>query len=169
MKKNQVPLFATPEDWSHLIAAVSSRRPLKLVKAGLFNAPLAQVFTDMNGLDPLSIYLALDQEGKITMREVPQREGGAVKYSVDQAENPDSVSLHIGGMVGEKQLLAGQIGTIRSESGSQELYAEFAREIKRTFSKVKSYYVGPQALNLLAEGVRLSPTAKSSSTYDLVK
>lgn len=168
MSKNQIPLYATPEDWRHLIATVSSQRSLKLVKMGLFTAPVAQACNRVEDLEPLSSYLVLDEASKVCMRAVPQREGD-VKHAVDQLGNTDSVVLHLGGMEGENRLLAGQMGTAQIEKISQDLYALFTQEIKKTFVKVKSYYVGPQALQLLDKGARLSPTSRALPTYDLVR
>ncbi|MFM9926240.1 hypothetical protein VLK31_24850 [Variovorax sp. H27-G14] len=166
MKKSQFPVYATSEDWTLLVATVSQQRPLKLVKAGLFENPLPQICSDMNELVPLTIYLVLDEAIKVSTRQVTQRDE-TVKHAIDQLENPDSVSLHLGGLASENRLLAGQIGTVRPEKASQDLYALFTREIMNTFAKIKSYYVGPGAQKLLVAGVRLSPTLKSPPTYDL--
>jgi hypothetical protein len=168
MSKTQIPIYATPEDWLNLVASVSSKRSLKLVKMGLFATPIVEVLDDPRKLEPFAGYLVLDKASEVSTRAIAQRNGD-IKHAVDQLDNASSVVLNVGGMADHERLVAGQLGTVRAEQAAQELYTLFAREIKKQFVKVKSYYVGPQALRLLDAGARLTPTRKSPQEYDLVR
>jgi len=83
--------------------------------------------------------------------------------------NPQTVVLDSGGLVDRQRLIAGQIGTATVNKQSEEIYALFAKVVRRRFEKIKSYYVGPEAIRLFDLGTRLTPTAKSSEVYDLVR
>lgn len=90
-------------------------------------------------------------------------------YAVDQVNNPQTIALQTGGRHGEYQLIAGQIGTVGNGAQSDELYAIFAKNIRKQFEKIKSFYVGPEAVSMLDAGIRLSATPKSPQAYDLVR
>jgi hypothetical protein len=171
MSKTQIPVYATSEDWRHLLTSVSSQRPLKLVKAGLFAtaaAGAADVLDDLDKIEPFAGYLVLAGMDQISPRRIPQR-GGDPKYAVDQISNPDSIILNVGGMASQDCLVAGQVGTARTEQAAQELHALFEKAIKKQFVRIKSYYVAPLALQLLDSGARLTPTRNSPQAYDLVR
>jgi hypothetical protein len=171
MSKTQISVYATSEDWHRLLMSVSSQRPLKLVKAGLFATAVADVadgLDDLDMLEPFSGYLVLARVDPISMQLVPQRRGDP-KYAVDQLNNPNSIVLQVGGMASQDRLVAGQVGTVRAEQAAQELHAVFEKAIKRQFVKIKSYYVAPLALKLLDNGARLTPTRNSPQAYDLIR
>lgn len=168
MSKKQIPIFATEGDLSALIARVSHWRPLKFVRAGLFDEPMIDAFQGPIRPHAFATYLVLDRDRAVSVRIIPQRNGGK-KYAVDQLDNRDSVSLQIGGMIDDDRLVAGQIGTATNEPSSAEIFSLFARAIEDQFVKIKSYYVGPEAMRLLDRGIRLTPTSKSPKDYDLVR
>jgi hypothetical protein len=43
----------------------------------------------------------------------------------------------------------------------------FNSAVKKTFTKVKAFYVGPKALELLERGMRLTISAQSPREFDL--
>lgn len=164
--KNQIVIYTTQDDLSTIAMLVSAKRPLQFVIAGLFddNGPI--LMSDLTDSLPCSTYLAFDKGANVAVRPIPQRNGG-LKYAIDQLENLHTVVLQSGGLVDGKRLIAGQIGTTSIESNSVEIYTLFAKEVRRKFEKIKSYYVGPEAGLFLDGGGRLTPTAKSPETYDL--
>lgn len=168
MKRKQIPLFATQSDLSALVREVSCNRPLEFVVGGLFDQPTLPVLSDLENPQPFMTYLVFDKGSTVVTRAVPQHSGGQ-KYAVDQMENPQTVAVQCGGMLDEHRLIAGQIGTVAVGKQAEEIYELFAKAIRRKFEKIKSYYVGPEAVLLLDKGVRLTPTTKSPETYDLVR
>lgn len=163
-----MPIYATQRDLSALVKEVCSLRLIEFVAAGLFDQAVPTVLNDPEKLLPFTAYLVYDKGLDITVRPVPQRKGG-VKYAVDILENPHTVDLSCGGLLEGQRLIAGQVGTITTGKPAEEIYALFAKVIRRKFEKIKSYYVGPEAVELLDNGLRLTPTAKSPETYDLVR
>jgi hypothetical protein len=167
MKKKQIQIFATDEDLFSVMEDLSISHALKLVTAGSFTEPLKDELEESVAPCSFTSYLILDRSESVSVRAIPQRDGG-YRYSIDQLENPDSVSLHTGGRVADR-LVAGQLGTATNEQKSDKIYSVLKNLIERKFTKIKSYYVGPEALGLLEDGIRLTPTHKSPKEYDLAK
>ncbi|UPK06938.1 hypothetical protein [Bradyrhizobium sp. 170] len=177
MPKNQLSFFATKADLESLLKSVESERALQFVPAGLFDSSRIeprQSLLDVANLDGLAVdhtnhqprYLISDLGIPIEVRPVAQRTG-EIKYAVDQLANPKTVALQPGGAFGESCLIAGQMGTASDEASSLELFQSFSKRIWHQFAKVKSFYVGKEAGELLDKGWRLTTNAKSPATYDL--
>jgi hypothetical protein len=168
MTRKVIPFFATPGDLTSLIQAASSERPLSFLAAGLSDEEPGPVFHDFKNHEPLQTYLVFDRDQNVTVERVPQRKG-SVKYAVDQLKNPHTVSVRSGGLLDGKRLIAGQLGTVAKGPSSDQIYSLLKKTIRRQFTKIKSYFVGPEAAQLLDKGFRLAPTKKSPPTYDLVR
>lgn len=169
--------FATKEDLVTAIRAVELTHSLEYVTCGLFDQPIISVFDNISSLPNLgvaksgdsleSIFLVLPCGQKVKVRQVPQRKGG-FKYAIDQQANPGTVAISPGGRFGDSVLISGMVGTIHHDMISEDLLRAFAREFKRRFVKIKSYWVGPEARELLRLGVRLTHSAQAPSTFDLL-
>ena len=161
MANKNIPFFATGADISSLAKAINLMHPVQFVVAGLFDTPVAEVSYELVNPMPLTTYLVVDRNSLISIRTVPQR-GGGVKYAIDQMQNSNATSFRFGGFL-EDRLVAGQFGA----SESNELSSIISKLMRKQFEKIKSYYVGPEAVRLLDSGVRLTPTSKSPETYEL--
>ncbi|MDL5053173.1 hypothetical protein QQ056_06390 [Oscillatoria laete-virens NRMC-F 0139] len=168
MSKKITPFFATKNDIDLILAEVDKLRSIKIVAAGLFDSLTIELVAMASKLHPTANYLLFYHDELIEYRIVEQR-GGGRKYAIDQLTNPRTIAMRPGGLVDQNFLISGQIGTANDDPVSQDIYKVAARCIKRTFSKVKSYYVGQEALELLDKGVRLAPNINSPKTYDLVR
>jgi hypothetical protein len=175
--KNQLSFFAAQRDLVSLLRAVESRRPLQFVRAGLFDSAKLESLRSLSTAPQLGLvaesaashdprYLVADHELMIEVRPVPQRRGG-IKYAVDQAANPKTIGFQPGGTFGEKCLIAGQVGTVSNDPDSLGIFRVFSEEIKSQFTKVKTFYVGKEAGELLDKGWRLTANVKSPALYDL--
>ena len=165
----QTPLFATAHDLSAIVRAVATARPIQLAVGGPVSTPEIRFLENVEGLQNFTTYLVFDKgRQSVASRAVPQK-NGTMKYALDQLNNPRTVVLNCGGLFDGQRLVASQIGTASMEEQSRELYELFVKEIRCKFEKIKSYYVGPEAAELLGKGTRLTPTSKSPETYDLVR
>ena len=109
----------------------------------------------------------IDVGAKPKVRQVEQRKGG-VKYFLDQLSHPESVVFRPGGVFGESEcIIDGQVGTVSDDKWSVDLYKVLLAEFKKQFTKIKSYYVGENAVERLNRGVRLTANVKSPLEYDL--
>lgn len=168
MRKKLTPFFGTHSDLVTLARDVIAVRPIDFVHGGMFAEPVIAVLNNINDLSVFETYIVVDHGIPVGLRVVPQRAGGQM-YAVDQVVNPHTIVLQTGGRYSDHHLIAGQIGTTGNNKQSDDLYAFFARAIRKRFEKVKSFYVGPEAAILLDNGARLSVTSKSPEMYDLVR
>jgi len=156
-------LFATRGDLEPGLADAERSRELRHVSlAGMEGLGISRTG---NHLEPS--YLVAPRNVAVAARAVPQRKGG-VLFALDQMENPSTFVFQPGGIFEQQCLVAGHIGTIHEDPIGKELLQDFSRAVTRGFKKVRSYWVGPEALTLLDSGVRLvTISAKEPSEYDL--
>jgi hypothetical protein len=103
---------------------------------------------------------------KVKVEVVPQRRGGS-RYGIDPGLNPESVVMWPGGVFKDRCVIAGRVGTGMINPASMELLNLFAREIHRQFRQIKSYFVGPEAEQLLDAGYRLTHGVGTARECDL--
>lgn len=168
MSKTQTPFFATHTDLVTVALEVMAFRQLEFFQGGLFTEPTPKVLKDVRELGVCEIYIVVERGSPVSVRRVPQHIGGQ-KFAVDQIENPHAIALHTGGPFAGSHLIAGQVGTVGNNKQSDDLYALFRKVIQKRFEKIKSFYVGPEAITMLDNGARLSATPKAPPLYDLVR
>jgi hypothetical protein len=159
-----------------LLNAATEENSLAFALSGLFDTNDVQIFSRENlrnvGVAPSGdvnqepTYLAAEEGALFTARAVLQRSGGT-KYAVDQTTNGDTVAITFGGRHSREVLIAGRVGTVSATNAAVDLYKSFERLIKKHFTKVKSFYVGPEALAALYRGERLTTSVRSPKLYDL--
>ena len=170
--------FATRNDLLNWLGSISAFRRLAITEAGLFEDSNAQTLP-LEQCDRLGVsdtgnhvtdrsYLIHDESTAIEMREVPLRRGG-VRYSVDQQFNPQTVGLKAGGRFGENIVISGQLVRGTGDAVSDELARLLLNELRKQFTKIKSYYVGKQAVSLLDSGARLTINWAAEKEYDLAR
>lgn len=174
MGKNQIELFCSTTDFLSVLDSVYEQLPLSFAVAGLFKTADVHVFHSPSEISavianstkhPLS-FLAVGAAEAVKVREVPQRKGHSL-YAVDQLVNQGSVVLRPGRAIDERILLAGQIGTASEAPESLTLFSTISKVTRKHFVKVRSYWVGPEAVRLLDAGGRLIATSKAPPEYDL--
>ena len=177
MAATQLQFFATRGDLEEVVRSVEAARQLAYVRAGLFDEPtvvlaeslltIPEVGTAQGDASPkCPSYLVALRPFVPAVRSVPQR-GGGTKYAIDQLENPQTIVLRPGGVLGDAVIIAGSLGTASTAPASLELYASFRAEFLASFSSIKSYRVGAQAARLLDAGARLTADVRAKPLYDL--
>lgn len=176
-KSKTIHFFATKRDLESLLAAVESQRRLQYVQSGMFDSPETVVVTSGLHIPNLGFapsgdhnhepwWLVMDPDAKISIESVPQRRGGT-RYAIDQRLNPHTVSFSGGGVYQESCVIDGNVGTCTDDSTSIDLVNVFAREVRRQFKRIKSFYVGQEAEQLLDAGYRLTIGVNASREIDL--
>ena len=168
MSRKQIPLYGTKSDIAAIARAVNSVRPIDFVVMGLFDTPEVTALHDAEEILEFTSYMAFDRGLSLSDRSVPQRDG-TVKYAIDPMINKQVVIIRCGGLIGNQRLTSGDVAAVDGGQQAEELYELFAKEIRRRFKRVRSYYVGQEALELFDQGIRLSPTEKSPELYDLAR
>ena len=171
------PIYATREDILGLMRDVEERIALNYVIAGMFDKAEHTTYCKATEIPDLGIsrggdtnldlqvILAKDP-AEFVMERVPQRKGG-VRYSFDQVENPNTVVISAGGQFDETTVIAGSIGTCKNTPESVELFKLLKKMVRKRFVRIRSYYVGPDAKEILDAGGRLTTGISSPSEYDL--
>lgn len=167
MTTKQLPLFMTAKDLLTVVDEVNQHRKLGFVASGLFDQKEHEVLSNLNNFNPFCAYLFFEQGTPILERIVQQRKGNA-KIAIDQILNPSTLVLNFGGLAGDGQrLVSSQIGTATMCESSNQLFELFSKIIRKKFEAIKSFYVGPEAVCLLEDGVVLAPSKKSPPAYNL--
>lgn len=178
MKSKQAFFFATLSDITPILKSMDEIFPANYYRVGLFDEKNTQRYKSALELPDLgstpfgdwnytSKFLVMPQEQLLTIREVPQRAGG-LKYAIDQALNPISVIISLGGKHQTKEdiLVAGKIGTITDTLFSLDYFKKFVSQLRK-FKKVGSFYVGKEAEEKLRNGWRLVTDDGRPKEYDL--
>lgn len=170
-------IYATKDDWLNL-DLVSIFTNVSIYRTGMFDSLKSTSSIDLKELlDNIGIakngdwnyndtYLIMPKESSLSVREVPQREGG-IRYAIDQLVNPQSIVLNCGGLFEEKVLVASYIGTVNYKHESKKLYKQLFKPIKKHFRKVRGNWVGEGAYSLLLKGTRLVAISSMHEAYDL--
>jgi hypothetical protein len=172
-------LFATRSDWLACLVPIEEIHPLAFSLSGMFDSPTVSTFVGCASSPEFGIathgntilepcFLVHSPESTIETRPVPQRRG-AVRYSIDYCLNEFAVGLKPGGSHTDDVLIAGQLGPPTENSASRQIHAMLLRQIHKSFTPIKSYLVGTDALRLLDDGSRLVVSADASPLYDLAR
>lgn len=178
-KSNSLHFFATRQDLEKVIRGVESYRSLSYVNAGTFDSISQQALSSGLQIPNLGLassgdqnqqpwYLVVDSGIEVHVEEIPQRRGG-IRYAVDQKLNPQSVAFKPSGIFEDKCVVAGQIGTCSEDDISKEILNLFVKEMRNQFVRIKSYYVGKDAADLLDRGFRLTASVQRPVEYDLTR
>ena len=177
----QIHFFGLKEDFLAMLELLETTGPLKYVRTGNFlsnevknggsvitagaNIPnLGKATADQTA--GCEAYLVCEPRAPIELRRFRDYEGRD-RVCVDQLANPDSVLFTPAGMWNEDIVLNGCVGTASNSPSSQALLKRFQSAVKKTFSKVRAFYVGPKALVLLECGKRLAGAVQSPRELDL--
>ena len=162
----QINIYALGDDFLKILAAIEEKVSIKYTRTGHIDVPEVTSyahFSDLTDLGTTSAitaqtspsYLVCNASQVVNLRRIDLN-NGEVRYTVDQLVNPDSVVFQAGGLWSENVLLSGRIVTNFDSSESQTLMKMFAREIRKSFKKVRAYWVGTKALEMLDAGKRLT-------------
>jgi hypothetical protein len=178
MKRHQTHTFATRSDLEGGLRALESQRRLKYVPLFRYStgsagkpivvphkSPEFEEYASLVGRSSLGVnltgdhnsgdhYLVIDAGVEVRFESVLQRKGG-VHYFVNQLLNPTSITFLTGGLYENRFLICGHIGTISEHPQSIELYKAFKKALTKGFKTVGNYRVGPEALRLMDQGVRM--------------
>jgi hypothetical protein len=176
LKPGQVHIFATRSDLEPGLDHFEKENPVRYALTGLLHGPIFEQYESLLEWPGLGInttgdhisgptFLVVPRGIEIKAEPIPQRSGG-VRYALNQKLNPQSIAFSPGGLFGDRVLVCGHIGTVWKTA--QNLYKDFSREFTKRFSKIGSYYVGPEAERLMDQGHRMVTISINSPTaYDL--
>ena len=170
---SQILFFATKNDLSSVLDSAEKKRQIKYVRTGLFRKPNPESFlrgmdipdfgvASNESADSCDTFLVCDQNTEIRPREI--RGQG---YAFDQLINPQTISFTPGGLWGDNVLLHGRFATASTAVPSLELLKIFRSLVHKRFEKIKAFYVGKEASQMLEQGKRLTIAEQSPRAFDL--
>lgn len=163
--------YASANDLAAVVGAVQAELSLQFTPMGLFQstppnvAALATRFVEELS-KPNNSYLVTAKDAHIKVRTVPQVGSGTL-YAVDQLENQDSITLTTSAWHSPTLAVRGCIATVSSTAVTKRIYDAFSRAIERSFRRVNSAWVGPEAEVAWYGGARLAIGPDSPREYDL--
>ena len=191
MKRNQTHIFATRGDLEQGLPLIESQRPLKYVALNRYavnstgksivvphKSPEFEEYDSLLDVPSLGVnptgdhitgdhYLILRKDSEVRFESVLQDKGG-IHYFVDQSLNPASITFLPGGLYQSQYLICGHIGTTSEHPESIEIYKSFTKAVTKGFMKVGNYRVGPEALRLMDQGIRMITMGiREPPEYDL--
>ncbi len=171
--------FATKEDLRQLMAAVECVVPIQYVRMGVFAKDAVERHEHIDDIPNLgnaaTDSAATGDEFLVVMKDCTaktyavQGNDGKIRYFVDQLANENSVTFSPGGFRGSGVLLHGRFATVHDDPVSQALMGQFSKALRRSFRKLKAYWVGREAERLLDAGARLTMSAQAPREFDLKK
>lgn len=173
----RVYFFATKDDLLLVLGWLEAKMSVKYTRRGMLPGPEPEVWksgADIPGLGRAAgdqavscdFFLIVDAPSAVNVVSRPMLNGER-RYDVEQPGNPDSVLLNVGGEWDDGSLISGSVMTISQSNISQGLMRAIHNGVKKHFTRVRAYWVGPEALVWLRSGKRLTYAVQSPPEYDL--
>lgn len=170
-------LFATSSDWKVLLSAVEAGGPIVYTDSFTQSTPQIPQYQSCRAGLPLDVLRYANNVGSRfyyvwpRSQTVPVRSfrliSGGVRYNIHPEDAVGSVHIGIGGLVDDQTLLSGSIGTKHCDSVAQELLSRFRKARRNLFGTVNRTAIGPEALQLLRSGGRLTSGITRDRIFDL--
>lgn len=175
----QIHFFAMPSDIERVLRCFESNTPLKFVEMGTLSTPNRAIYLESSQIPNFGIathetgslskgYMVSFQDTKNHMN-VSTLKNGEKRWNLFNADNEETVTLGMAGLWKTGTLLPGSMATLHETLVAQKLMKWFLSALKQEgFTKVREWWIGPEALEMLRAGRRLTTTAEQSPPeYDL--
>lgn len=177
--KKQLHYYALLPDTVSLFKAAEQQAPLRYTMTMNSTKPTLTVY--LSGEDIASLgeakYPSTGGSGRnylITPREISANiepfdgTGGERRYGISQRLNEDAVTIQLGGMWDGRIVISGRVATMSDTAIAKGLMKQFEKAFRLAFfTKVGHYLVGPEALEFLKQGGRLTIADQSPPEFDL--
>jgi hypothetical protein len=169
----QILFFATPADIEPVLRRFEANASLKFVEMGTLSTPNRAIYLEASQIPNPGIathetgsrsqgYMVSLRDTKNHM-EVSTIRGGEKRWNLFNAHNEETVVLGMGGLWKTGALLPGNMATLHQTPVAQQLMKWFLTALKQDgFTKVREWWLGPEAMEKLRAGKRLTTTAEQS-------
>jgi hypothetical protein len=175
---SQTHFFATRNDLLPVFAAAQKKQALRYVNTAISSNGDFESYSDGALIPTLGLatdgsstgtnkFLVLESTADVKVRTINHSDGRR-SFRMDQLLNNDSISFSPGGIWKPDIMIQGTLGTAYNGEVSAKLYRRFQYSLGKYFEKVGICLVGPEALELLKSGMRLTISEKSPPDYNLV-
>jgi hypothetical protein len=165
--------YATKNDLLPVLSSIEKNFEIRYIQTGLVDQNMPIIYNDSGSINDLGIasyesairctrYLIFPKYENVKISELPGQ-----RKVIDQMLNPNTVEFSPGGIWQDDILLYGRFASASNSSFSISLMKLLHFNIKKNYTKIRAYYVGPEAEKMLDAGKRLTIAAQSPSTFDL--
>lgn len=171
--------FVTPADIIPVLNRFEKNAPLKFVEMGNLTTPNRAIYLESTQIPSPGVathetgsisqgYMVSCRDTKNNMHTFVGRMGENC-WSLENGENEDTVILTMAGVWKTGTLLPGNMSTLHQTPVAQQLMKWFLSSLKQEgFAKVREWWLGREAMEMLKAGKRLTTTAEQSPPeYDL--
>jgi hypothetical protein len=169
----QIYFFSTPTDIVPVLRRFEVNARLKFVEMGTLTTPDRAIYLSCVEIPDPGIathetgsqsraYLVSHRDIKNHM-SVSVTKKGEKRWNLFNGDNEETVSLNMAGFWKTGTLLPGNMATLRETQVAQQLMKWFLGALKQEgFTKVRDWWLGKEALEMLKTGKRLATTAEQS-------
>lgn len=171
--------FATPNDIVPVLERLEANAPLKFVVLGNLTTPNRPIYLHASDIpnpgvathetgNASTAYMVSLRDTKNHMRKLVGK-SGEQRWTLDNGDNEETVILTMAGLWEDGTLLPGLMDTLHQTPVAQQLMKWFLAALKQEgFTKIESWWVGKEAMEMLRSGKRLTTTAvQSPPEFDL--
>jgi hypothetical protein len=169
--------FATGADLLLVLRQLESKFDIKYVEENRLRGTVPDIWNTIDNLPSLGMatgdqeiacdsYLVMSADAKVSVHSSVMVDD-EMRYDVHQLSNPDSVLLRLGGFWKDGSLISGHFITSSEQEFPRKLINFLRTRVKKSFVRVQAFWVGPEALVRLRNGMRLCTAIQSPPEYDL--
>ena len=101
------------------------------------------------------------------MARTAERRAGVDRRVVDRLGNPQSLQVRPGGAFGALYVIVGEVALPAEGEWAASAHEALLAELAACTREVQGFRVGPEALERMRRGVRLTPYIDGDTLYDL--
>lgn len=169
----QILFFATPADVVPLLERFQTNAPIKFVEMGTRDTPDRKTYLEVAQLPApgiathetgsLSSAYLVSQRDTVNQVRPTVMKNGEKRWNLFNADTEGTVTLGLAGLWKTGTLLPGSMATVHTDPMAQQLMKWFQKALKdQGFSKIRNWWVGKDAMEMLKAGKRLATTAEQS-------
>jgi hypothetical protein len=173
----QALFYTAGDDLMPVIRLVESAAALQYVRCGHYlTAEISALTTglaipnlgkaDFYSSIACTNYLVSNRTTAIKARPI-LRNDGSKRFAIDQMLNHDTITLTPAGQWNDNILLHGRVATVSETAPARALMNLFRKAIHTRFTKIKAFYLGPEALQLFRAGEHLTSSDQSPREFYL--
>jgi hypothetical protein len=172
-----INFFALKGDLLLVLGELEAKRQVKYVQGGRLDGPRPGIWYSATELPKLGQatrdqqagcddFLIVDRVADVYIDKMTIFSGDEV-FDVHNGGNPDSIQFLPAGEWTNGAIICGRFATLHKTPASQALMRAVRSRIKKHFTRVCAYWVGPEALAAFRAGRRLTMAIQSPPEYDL--
>ena len=169
-------VYLTRADWLAVTSALERRCPVRYVRQGEVDGEVqswsaAQDAPDFGvaptGDESTNPHFLILPAAAEPVARTAERRAGVDRRVVDRLGNPRSLQVRPGGAFGALYVIVGEVALPTEGEWAGKAHLALLEELAAATVEVQGFRVGPEALERMRRGVRLTPYIDGDTLYDL--